>query len=124
MKITDFDYELPVELIAQAPLEERDASRMLVLNRREEEWVDSSFKEFARHLRPNDVVVLNNSRVIPARLLGQREGSGGQVGGTRRLQSSVGPLRVGAHRWERRLPRVGEVGVPFHGPTGDCGPRS
>jgi len=43
---------------------------------------------------------------------------------SRRPQSSVGPARVGAHRWERRLPRVGEVGVPFHGPTGDCGPRS
>ena len=79
MKIADFDYELPVELIAQTPLEERDASRMLVLNRREQEWVDSSFKEFARYLRPNDVVVVNNSRVIPARLNGQREGSGGQV---------------------------------------------
>ncbi len=79
MQITDFDYELPVELIAQTPLEERDASRMLVLNRREQEWVDLSFKEFPRYLRPNDVVVVNNSRVIPARLNGQREGSGGQV---------------------------------------------
>jgi len=79
MQITDFDYELPGELIAQAPLEERDASRMLVLDRREQEWVDSSFKEFPRYLRTNDVVVVNNSRVIPARLIGQREGSGGQV---------------------------------------------
>jgi S-adenosylmethionine:tRNA ribosyltransferase-isomerase len=79
MKITDFDYELPVELIAQAPLEERDASRMLVLDRREQTWVDSSFKEFPRYLRPNDVVVVNNSRVIPARLIGQREGTGGHV---------------------------------------------
>ena len=79
MKITDFDYELPGELIAQAPLEERDASRMLVLNRSEQTWVDSSFKEFARYLRPNDVVIVNNSRVIPARLKGQREGSGGHV---------------------------------------------
>lgn len=79
MQITDFDYELPVELIAQTPLEERDASRMLVLNRREQTWVDSSFKEFTRYLGPNDVVVVNNSRVIPARLLGRREESGGQV---------------------------------------------
>src|SRR4051794_11476102 len=79
MKITDFDYELPVELIAQTPLAERDASRMLVLDRKEETWSDSSFKEFTRFLRPNDVVVVNNSRVIPARLLGQREGSGGHV---------------------------------------------
>src|SRR4026208_1561012 len=79
MKITDFDYELPGELIAQTPLAERDASRMLVLDRQAETWSDSSFKEFTRYLRPNDVVVVNNSRVIPARLLGQREESGGQV---------------------------------------------
>lgn len=79
MQIADFDYELPPELIAQTPLEERDASRMLILNRREQRWVDSSFKEFVRHLRPNDIVVVNNSRVIPARLIGHREESGGQV---------------------------------------------
>jgi|RhiMethySRZTD1v2_1073278.scaffolds.fasta_scaffold01125_24 S-adenosylmethionine:tRNA ribosyltransferase-isomerase len=79
MKIADFDYELPGELIAQTPLAERDASRMLVLDRREQKWTDSSFKEFTRYLRPDDVVVVNNSRVIPARLIGQREGSGGQV---------------------------------------------
>jgi len=79
MKIADFDYELPAELIAQTPLEQRDESRMLVLYRNEEAWVDSSFKEFTRYLRPNDVVVVNNSRVIPARLLGHREESGGQV---------------------------------------------
>ena len=78
MHITDFDYELPADLIAQRPLEERDASRMLVLNRREQAWSDSSFKEFTRYLRPNDVVVVNNSRVIPARLKGNRE-TGGQV---------------------------------------------
>ena len=79
MKIADFDYELPAELIAQTPLEQRDASRMLVLNRREEAWVDSSFREFTQYLRSGDVVVVNNSRVIPARLLGRREESGGQV---------------------------------------------
>ena len=79
MKIADFDYELPAELIAQTPLEQRDASRMLMLDRRQGAWVDSSFKEFARYLRPNDVVVVNNSRVIPARLRGHREASGGQV---------------------------------------------
>ena len=79
MKIADFDYELPAELIAQTPLDERDASRMLVLERREETWTDSSFREFTQYLRPNDVVVVNNSRVIPARLLGRREESGGHV---------------------------------------------
>ena len=79
MKIADFDYELPAELIAQTPLEERDASRMLVLDLDEQWWLDSSFKEFTKYLRPNDVVVVNNSRVIPARLLGHREETGGQV---------------------------------------------
>ncbi len=78
MLISDFDYELPADLIAQEPLEKRDASRMLVLNREEQTWSDSSFKEFTRHLRPNDVVVVNNSRVIPARLTGHRE-TGGHV---------------------------------------------
>jgi S-adenosylmethionine:tRNA ribosyltransferase-isomerase len=79
MRIADFDYELPTELIAQTPLEQRDASRMLVVDRSEQTWVDSSFKKFTTYLRPNDVVVVNNSRVIPARLLGHREESGGQV---------------------------------------------
>jgi len=79
MKIAEFDYELPPELIAQTPLEQRDASRMLVLDRNEQTWVDAGFKEFTRFLRPNDVVVVNNSRVIPARLIGRREGSGGEV---------------------------------------------
>lgn len=79
MHISDFEYELPADLIAQAPLEERDASRMLVLDRREQVWTDSSFKNFTDYLRPNDVVVVNNSRVIPARLTGKREETGGQV---------------------------------------------
>jgi len=78
LHISDFDYELPSDLIAQTPLEERDASRMLVLDRREQVWTDSSFKEFTHYLRANDVVVVNNSRVIPARLIGSRE-TGGQV---------------------------------------------
>jgi S-adenosylmethionine:tRNA ribosyltransferase-isomerase len=79
MNIKDFDYELPLELIAQTPLEERDASRMLILDRREQKWTHSSFKEFPRYLHPDDVVVVNNSRVIPARLIGQREGTAGHV---------------------------------------------
>jgi len=78
MQISEFDYDLPADLIAQTPLEQRDASRMLVLDGEKQEWTDSYFSQFTRHLRPNDVVVVNNSRVIPARLLGRRE-SGGQV---------------------------------------------
>ena len=78
MHISDFDYELPTDLIAQTPLEKRDDSRMLVVDRQEQSWTDSSFKEFTRHLRSNDVVVVNNSRVIPARLKGNRD-TGGHV---------------------------------------------
>jgi S-adenosylmethionine:tRNA ribosyltransferase-isomerase len=79
MHISEFDYELPDDLIAQQPLAERDASRMLVLDRAKESWSDSSFREFPQHLRANDVVVVNNSRVIPARLSGQRQETGGAV---------------------------------------------
>jgi S-adenosylmethionine:tRNA ribosyltransferase-isomerase len=79
MRISDFDYDLPEELIAQVPLSERDASRMLVLNRSKLTWEDSKFQKFIQFLRPNDVVVVNNTRVIPARLIGRRRGSGGRV---------------------------------------------
>src|SRR6185437_15572797 len=79
MRLSEFDYELPSELIAQQPLAERDASRMLVLDRATQTWTDSYFKRFTYHLRENDVVVVNNSRVIPARLNGRREETGGQV---------------------------------------------
>ena len=63
----------------QEPLTERDASRMLVLDRRTQSWEDKTFRHFAEYLRPNDVVVVNNSRVIPARLIGRRKESGGRV---------------------------------------------
>jgi S-adenosylmethionine:tRNA ribosyltransferase-isomerase len=79
MHISEFDYELPEELIAQQPLARRDASRMLVLDRREETWSDSNFQHFPEHLQSNDVVVVNNSRVIPARLSGHRAETGGAV---------------------------------------------
>src|SRR6185369_1379439 len=79
MHISEFDYDLPADLIAQTPLEQRDASRMLVLDRAQHKWSDSSFAEFTQHLRANDIVVVNNSRVIPARLIGHREETGGHV---------------------------------------------
>ena len=79
MHISEFDYELPDSLIAQQPLDRRDASRMLVLDRANESWADSVFSEFPEHLRANDVVVVNNSRVIPARLSGWRAETGGAV---------------------------------------------
>ena len=79
MLLSEFDYELPSELIAQQPLAERDSSRMLVLDRANKTWRDSSFKNFPEYLEANDVVVVNNSRVIPARLKGKRAETGGQV---------------------------------------------
>jgi S-adenosylmethionine:tRNA ribosyltransferase-isomerase len=79
MLISEFDYELPEELIAQEPLAERDASRMLVLDRARMEWRDSSFAELPAELRAGDQLVVNNTRVFPARLAGQREPSGGRV---------------------------------------------
>lgn len=79
MQLSDFDYDLPSELIAQQPLAERDASRMLVLDRANKTRIDSSFKNFPEYLEGNDIVVVNNSRVIPARLKGKRQETGGQV---------------------------------------------
>jgi S-adenosylmethionine:tRNA ribosyltransferase-isomerase len=79
MRISEFDYELPEELIAQAPLAERDASRMLVLDRHTQTRSDSEFREFPTLLHEADVVVINNTRVIPARLVGRRKESGGRV---------------------------------------------
>jgi S-adenosylmethionine:tRNA ribosyltransferase-isomerase len=79
MLISDFDYELPDELIAQHPLERRDASRMLVLSRADGSWRDGSFADFPSELREGDTVVVNNTRVFPARLVGRREPTGGRV---------------------------------------------
>lgn len=72
MHISEFDFELPPELIAQQPLEPRDQSRMLVVDRKVESWRDSYFAELPTMLSANDVLVINNTRVFPARLLGHR----------------------------------------------------
>jgi S-adenosylmethionine:tRNA ribosyltransferase-isomerase len=72
MRVSDFDYELPDELIAQEPLAERDRSRMLVVDRANQSWRDSSFAEFPTLLNAGDVIVINNTRVFPARLIGRR----------------------------------------------------
>src|SRR5215471_11285442 len=72
--ISEFDFHLPEELIAQEPLASRSASRMLHLDRRTGEYHDRRFAEFPDLLRPDDLLVLNNSSVFPARLLGRRAG--------------------------------------------------
>jgi len=79
MLLSEFDYELPEELIAQQPLEQRDASRMLILDRANQTQEDSKFELFPAYIRSGDVVVVNNTRVFPARLIGQREPYGGRV---------------------------------------------
>ena len=79
MHISEFDYDLPDELIAQEPLEQRDASRMLVVDRRRQECVDSLFAKLPEYVREHDVLVINNTRVFPARLRGRRIPSGGSV---------------------------------------------
>ena len=77
IKTFDFYYYLPPELIAQTPLEQRDASRLLTLNKETGETQHHHFYDLPNFLRPGDCLVLNNSRVLPARLIGKREPGGG-----------------------------------------------
>lgn len=76
MKTSDFYYDLPERLIAQTPLQQRDASRMMALNKCTGEVAHRHFTDLIEYLEPGDVLVLNNSRVIPARLLGERADTG------------------------------------------------
>ncbi len=79
MDINDFDYDLPEELIAQAPSEQRDGCRLMVLNREKGTISHEHFYDVLDHLRPGDCLVMNDSRVIPARLFGVKEGTGARV---------------------------------------------
>jgi len=97
MNLADFDFELPAELIAQEALADRAGSRMLVLHRDEGRWEDRRFREFPEFLRPGDCLVLNDSRVFPARLFGHRAG--------------VHALPIGRRNPRRREHLAGEVEV-------------
>ena len=79
MKTSDFFYELPEELIAQDPLEDRTASRLLVLDRKTDKLEHKIFSDVINYLNLGDCLVINNTRVIPARLIGEKEGTGGKV---------------------------------------------
>jgi S-adenosylmethionine:tRNA ribosyltransferase-isomerase len=79
VQTADFDYPLPQELIAQHPIEQRDASRLLTLDRSTATIAHRQFADLEALLRSGDVVVVNNSRVIPARMRGQKEGDGARV---------------------------------------------
>jgi S-adenosylmethionine:tRNA ribosyltransferase-isomerase len=94
VRTADFDYELPAELIAQHPPERRDAARMLVLNPGSGGVTHSTIAELPQYLEPGDLLVLNDSRVLPARLIGRRaDGGEAEV-------LLLRPLDGNRHRWE------------------------
>jgi len=78
MLLQDFNFDLPAELIAQTPAEQRSASRLLTLDGRDGSYRDRQFREFPQLLEPRDLLVFNDTRVIPARVFGSKE-SGGRV---------------------------------------------
>jgi S-adenosylmethionine:tRNA ribosyltransferase-isomerase len=79
VRVDEFDYNLPEELIAQQPLGERDAARMLVVDRASGTWEDRMFRDFPSYLNESDCLVLNDTRVFPSRLYGRREHGTGRV---------------------------------------------
>lgn len=105
MHLSDFDYHLPPERIAQEPLADRSASRMLVLHRAEGRWEDRHFRDLPSYLAPGDCLVLNNSKVFPARLFGHRTG--------------VHSLPVGKHNPKRQEYLTGAVEVFLLRPVAD-----
>jgi S-adenosylmethionine:tRNA ribosyltransferase-isomerase len=122
MNVSDFDYELPPAQIAQHPLPERDASRLLLLRRATGVWTDRQFREFPDLLCGDELIVVNNTRVLPARLFGRRDGANAQPIGENnpaRDEFLTGEIEVllvrqlSADRWEtlvrpgRKVP-VGE----------------
>jgi S-adenosylmethionine:tRNA ribosyltransferase-isomerase len=106
MNVSDFDYHLPPERIAQKPLAERDASQMLVLDRANGDYQDHAFRRFADLLRGDELLVFNNARVLPARLFGRREGIHREQhgeGSTQFLSAQIEVLlvrKVGEELWE------------------------
>ncbi len=130
MLLRELDYELPAERIAQRPLQERDASRMMLLERASGTWEDRAFREFPSLLRGDELLVVNNARVIPARLLGRRAGvrSGPQAhsGKARKefLQSPIEVLllrRLGDESWEALVRPGRKVGISEKIVFGDGG---
>ncbi|HYP29569.1 MAG TPA: tRNA preQ1(34) S-adenosylmethionine ribosyltransferase-isomerase QueA [Blastocatellia bacterium] len=108
MLVSDFDFELPEHLIAQEPKAARDQSRLLVIDRAKRAFSDTVFERLPGHLAPGDVLVLNNTRVFPARLIGNRLRTGEQTGG--RVEVFL-VRRVGPLVWEA-LVRPGKALLP------------
>ena len=107
MQLSDFDYTLPPELIAQQPAAQRDGSRLMVLDRADKSIASDVFASISSYFVPGDVLVVNNTRVIPARLLGHKE-SGGRIEVflVRRLEQYAGECWLCLTR-SSRSPRVG-----------------
>ena len=78
-RTADYYFDLPQELIAQDPLEDRSSSRLLVMDRNTGEVTHGTFRDILRYLHPGDALILNDTKVIPARLLGEREGTGASI---------------------------------------------
>lgn len=128
MKTSDFDYDLPQELIAQTPLSPRDASRMLVCNREDNKREGRIFRDLPDYLRPEDVLVINHTRVIPARLMGVKTPTGAAV-------ECLLLRRLSTNTWEalvkpgKRLPKGARVSFgdgilqAVIGDTGEDGTR-
>lgn len=79
LKLTDYDYDLPDELIAQTPLEPRDSSRLLVVNRENTGFEQRTFTDILEYINPGDLLVFNDTRVIPARLIGTKPDTGAKI---------------------------------------------
>jgi S-adenosylmethionine:tRNA ribosyltransferase-isomerase len=94
MKVSDFDFHLPQDQIAQQPLPERDASRLLLLGRATGAFEDRTFREFPDLLRGDELLVLNNARVLPARLFGRREGIRAEYHGPGNTEFLSAPIEV------------------------------
>ncbi len=104
MKASDFDYELPERLIAQKPLEQRTASRLLVLDPQQSSIEDQQFSCLEQYLRPQDLLIFNDTRVFPARLFGQKE-SGGKVEVL--IERIINDQEVLAHVRSSKSPKAG-----------------
>ena len=118
MLTSDYDYHLPQHLIAQSPAQPRDSSRLLVLHRDLGSMDHSSFRSLPDHLREGDLLVMNDSRVVPARLLGRRAATGGKA-------EVVLLHRLGGNTWKAlgrpaRALRTGSE-VVIEGASGDAG---
>jgi len=114
MKRSEFYFELPKELIAQEPLEDRSSSRLMVFNKKTGEIEHDIFKNITKYLKAGDCLVLNDTKVIPARLIGRREDSGGKI-------EFVLIKRISSNEWETLVKpgRRAKIGSRFVFGTGE-----